>query len=255
METKATCTIVNAFLRDVDIFLATKTASDIPCEDLKAKIYKLGTKYRHKKTERAILKTAILIWKRVMCKNTVTVNVAEIRRDLSRIRCDDTSVTLGPPLKNTVPIPTGFVIPREWPAHWTSEWASNNGWIRDPYYDWLEPANAPPPPPVNPRDINDGWSWTTWIIIAIIVVAVVATGYIWYTRRSSRKVSTSPSSYTITQTDIDREFLAAPPPTTLAPTEDQQGMPSTTDLMNDFQNLQDTQSVTESPKRSSTLTQ
>lgn len=234
---KAQCTVVNAFLRDIDVYLATRATLAIPCKSFRTRIYKIGLKYRHKETQALVLKAALMIWKRVMCKNDVTVNIAEIRRDISRLQCfvDDTEaiqLRIQPLQKDSPPLPKGFIRPRQYPGAWSPEWARENNWIQDPYHDWLEPAK-------NTRDkvefFPKPFSLTSFMISCVCVLAVI--GGVWYwMQRSKKRAPLGPS-----QTDIDEEFMNAPPPTTNL--EVGMSMPSTTDLMKEFQSVQRAQST------------
>lgn len=242
---KAQCTVVNAFLRDIDVFLATRAQAVIPCKELRARIYKSGIKYRHKATQKLVLKAALMIWKRVMCKNDVTVNIAEIRRDISRLQCfvdddEQVRVRIHTMQKDAPPLPTGFVRPRDYPQNWSPEWAQSHGWVQDPYYDWLEPAVKHKVPQQQrieffPKPFS---SMTSFIISCICMIAI-GVGIWYFCNRKPRQQTKSPS-----QTDIDEEFMNAPPPTTnLEFTSSTNDMPSTTDLMKEFQSVQRSQST------------
>jgi hypothetical protein len=248
---KAQCTVVNAFLRDIDVFLATRAQAIIPCKELRARIYKSGIKYRHKATQKLVLKAALMIWKRVMCKNDVTVNIAEIRRDISRLQCfvdddEQVRVKIHSIQKDAPPLPTGFVRPREYPQNWSPEWAQSHGWIQDPYYDWLEPAAVKQHPKRQeqieffPKPFS---SMTSSIISCICMIAIGVGIWYFFFKKTKQQQTKSPS-----QTDIDEEFMNAPPPTTnleftSSATND---MPSTTDLMKEFQSVQRSQSTLKS---------
>jgi len=142
---EATTCIVNDFLTAIDKELSVKIASDIPCKDVYKLIDKSSTKFPDVPDK--LLDTASkMITKGIECRGDIVANVNEVRRIIARIQCipsdsgDDIKLKLKKEPQNEPPLPKGFVQPRNWDPEWTTEWAKQNGWILDPYYDWLMPS-------------------------------------------------------------------------------------------------------------------
>jgi hypothetical protein len=243
------CIFVSSFLRDIDVHLSTLVHTDIPCEIVKSVILSTAIRYSHV-PGKVILTASDMVWRLVTCKNNITVNVGELRRDLARIRCSDDKrgrrkgkgksnnkkrLSLGPRQDNAPPLPKGYVrvLSTSFPADWSPSWARTNGWIKDPYYDWMQPASSVTsvlPSKPSPAAADGGlpsWVWVTVILLALVATGYgVYWGYHWYLRN---KVDQS--------TDVDRAFLNMPMSMSMGPIDE---MPNTTDLMNDFANQSST---------------
>jgi len=222
------CIYVSSFLRDIDVHLSTLVHTDVPCEIVKSVI--VSRALRYKDAGKIVLRAADMVWDLVMCKNSVTVNVNQLRRDINRIRCarqkrtkkrSQTVLTMGPKT-NAPPLPKGFVRP-VFTKDWTPAWARSRGWIKDPYYDWLEPSSSVKPVLPSSDDDDDDVSWWVWLVILAVVVAIGYGGYAFIRWRRERLGGG--------QVDVDRAFLNMSPSVSMGPIDE---MPNTTDLMNDF---------------------
>lgn len=233
------CIYVSSYLRDIDAHLSTLVHTDIPCEIVKSVIVSKAVMYKH--AGRVILRAADMVWKLVTCKNNITVNVNQLRRDIDRIQCaprkskKGKDLILADPQEQAPPLPKGFVRPL-FPPNWTPAWAREQGWIKDPFYDWLEPA-ADVKPVVPSKRTND-MSWIWWVIVPLVLIVIGYGGYLAYDMIRTRQ-QTSP------YVDVDRAFMNAQPSVSMGPIDE---MPNTTDLMNDFVN----QTMTPSGRKSMT---
>ena len=182
----------------------------------------------------------------VMCHGDVVTNVAELRRSIARVSCTSENGTVRidelPDSADSPPIPQGFVIPRLWDTTWTPTWAKSNGWIQDPYYDWLMPTqqvptngtmpSVTPPPAANPKpapapaptpapapaaddseaDDSEAIDWkpyVKWAIgLAVCLVVIIGIYMVWKSiesRRSQREQ--------VGETAVDEAFDNSAPPT------------------------------------------
>jgi len=219
------CIYVSSFLRDIDVHLSTLVHTDIPCEIVKSVI--VSRALRYKDAGKIVLQAADMVWDLVTCKNSVTVNVNQLRRDINRIRCarerSKTVLSMGPKT-NAPPLPKGYVRP-VFAKDWTPAWARTQGWIKDPFYDWLQPSSSVKP--VLPsNDNDDDVPWWVWVIILAVVVVIGYGGYAFIRWRRATYLSGG-------RVDVDRAFLNMSPSMSMGPLDE---MPNTTELMNDFNN-------------------
>ena len=125
-------------------------------------------------------------------------------------------------VSNASPIPKGYVRPL-YPANWSPSWAKSQGWLKHPYYDWLQPSSSVEPVlPPKPED-KGGMSWVWWLVVVLVLVAVGYGGYWVYQRVVERRSTTF--------VDVDRAFMNMPMSMSMGPVDE---MPNTTDLMNDL---------------------
>lgn len=144
---KDSCTVANTFMRAVDAKLATYVKNDITCKEFAAMVTSLAKKHSGSdKVLPSIVHVGKIMLKTATCKGDVVANVAELRRVFAGVACTMSgnkvmvSVSDEETTAKAPPLPKGFVVPRLWDAKWTPAWARRNGWIKDPYYDWLMPV-------------------------------------------------------------------------------------------------------------------
>lgn len=235
-EKAATKAATNLFLMELDAFLSSHVQSEISCRDLKRGMYAIAMKHRTSKSTNEVLD--IVRHVADQCVQNDTVNVESLRR------------TLGTSGKTTpsTQVPRGYVIPRG--VRYDGQ---RPGWIRDTHYGWLMPISDVYKLKMYKRHQMQHlqtrlvqWSLILgFIALACFVVSLYRAHVRVY---HSNNIPKNPKN--LTQTDIDRQFLQAPPPTMLEvrsvsaspvastslPIQYSQ-MPNTTDLMRDFSQI------------------
>ena len=146
IKNKKQCVAVNAYLRALDVALATTFVADMPCAQYTNLVSTIASKFA---PNSSLSQAKRYVLQGVMCRGKIVANVASMRRKLSRISCSTVNGRVvvtnnANAYKDKYPLPNGFVVPRLWDPKWTSTWARKNGWIKDPYYDWLMPAKQVP---------------------------------------------------------------------------------------------------------------
>ena len=82
------CVGVNAFLRALDVKLATTFVSDMRCSDYKKLVSKTAKKYPQYASTKSLKSAQKLLLKGVMCNGKIVTNVAAMRRKIARISCN-----------------------------------------------------------------------------------------------------------------------------------------------------------------------
>lgn len=228
--------VTNLFLMELDAFLSSHVQSEISCRDLKRGMYAIAMKHRSSKSTKEVLD--IVRHVADQCVHNDTVNIESLRRTIS----GETKKVVPYPVQK---VPRGYVIPRG--VRYDGQ---RPGWIRDSHHGWLMPISDVyklkmykhhQMQHLQTRLVQ--WSLILgFIALACFVVSLY--------RAHVRVYHSNDIPKNLTQTDIDRQFLQAPPPTMLEvrsistspvvstslPIQYSQ-MPNTTDLMRDFSQI------------------
>jgi hypothetical protein len=248
------CISVNAFVRAVDAKIAAKMKLNMQCNDLRVLFATAAETYGDKSNGTFIKSITTAILGDVTCRGDIVANVAAIRRLLARVSCTtsggQTKISQLP-ATDAPPLPQGFVLPRLLDSTWTPQWAKSNGWIQDPYYDWLMPVQQVPrkgtaPSVSSPAPATDlvptvpavaaveavpaveavqiaetpvvapksAKSWLVWLCIVITCLALLGGGWWWWSSRASGGKSKDLGEFGTQQ--IDSAFDNSGPPTDMS---------------------------------------
>ena len=199
------------FLTDVDVSLANITTTTVPIHELRHTIRQCAKRHRPN------FDAPKYLWRVMRQQETDALNVDQLRQDVAN--CVWENNRMAQTNRCTSSLPKGFILPRvdvDIDAHR----AKRRGWIKHPDHGWLAVANRP-----RGRRGRRG-SMRSGLIFCLCVFILIAYLYLRKRKRMAQNITTYQS--------LDQAFIDAPAPTNLQMSPI---MPSTTDLVNDFNEL------------------